>query len=577
MDRKTILAMVLIAVIIILWPIYSNLISPKMEPVIQKKSQLDSAVVKPDSTKKTTVPVSITKEKVTKKDSVQTKTEEPVFWTNSPEKITTIKSNFFTAKISNQGGGSIKLWSLNTYKDFTGENVSFIQTDRNINVSFKYKGQIINLNKAIFSTTTADTFYDLTKNEKVSFDYILPFEQNKTVKHTLTFYKDRYDFDLQVQFSNFGDDITNNEYFVQWTSGLKITEKNHTEDLNYFRTNVYIGDAVDEFDISTQPQGDISFTGLTKWISSRTKYFVVFIIPQEKDGIGCSFSATSSHEFGVLKNKDYFLNLNMKFENNKTDSYKFYIGPTEYSRLNQYEENLAILLEWGWTIIKPLSKGIFWIFKFLYDIIPNYGIVIIIFALLVKILLYPLTHKSYVGMQKMKEVMPRQKELQKKYKDNPKKMQEELMKLYKEIGYNPLSGCLPVLLQMPILFPIYQVFNATIDLRQAPFAGWIHDLSVPDTVAVLHTGLPFIGDFNVNPLPIIMTILTFVQQKITPMTPTDDSDPAQRFNQKFMLYGMPILFFFIFNNFSSGLVMYWTIFNVLTMLQQYLMSKHILK
>lgn len=569
--------MVLIAVIIILWPVYSGLINPKNESVVQKKPQIDSVFIKKDTIQKTDLTAKLVAEKISLKSSETNIKDSAIFWTNSPEKITTIKNDFFTAQLSNKGGGSIKLWSLNKYKDYQGEKVSFIQSDKNLNISFKYRGQQIDLSKAYFSYSGNDSVYDMTQIDKASFSYTLIFDSVKTIKHTLTFYKDQYDFDLQVQFLDFSDDITNNEYFVQWTSGLKITEKNLTEDLNYFRTNVFIGDEVEDFDISSQPNGDVSFTGVTKWISTRSKYFVVFIIPQEKDGSGCSFSATTSHEYGALKSKDYFLNLHMKFENNKKDVFKFYIGPTEYARLNQYNENLSIILEWGWTIIKPLSKGIFWIFRFLYDFIPNYGIVILIFALLVKILLYPLTHKSYVGMQKMKEVMPRQKELQKKYKDNPKKMQEELMKLYKEIGYNPLSGCLPVLLQMPILFPIYQVFNATIDLRQAPFAGWIHDLSVPDTVAVLHTGLPFIGDFNVNPLPIIMTILTFVQQKITPMTPTDDSDPAQRFNQKFMLYGMPILFFFIFNNFSSGLVMYWTVFNVLTMLQQYLMSKHIIK
>ena len=152
------------------------------------------------------------------------------------------------------------------------------------------------------------------------------------------------------------------------------------------------------------------------------------------------------------------------------------------------------------------------------------------------------------------------------------------MRLYKEAGYNPLSGCLPMLLQMPILIPIYRVFYQMIDLRQAEFFGWITDLSVPDTIYTLHTGLPFIGDWAINPLPIIMTALTFLQQMITPMTPMGDStDPAQRFNQKFMKVGMPIIFYFIFNNFPSGLVLYWALFSLLTMMQQLLISKHWMK
>lgn len=571
--------MIIIAVIIILWPLYTNLISPPIENIPARKTQTDTVTVSKDTivVRKAEESKTFVEKKQTVKDTTTEKKTEPLLWADSREQLFSIQNTFYSAKISNRGGGTIKLWTLNNYTDHKGENVSFISTERNLNISFKYKGKVINLDQAVFESVSTDTVFDLTQNDKATLEFFLAFDQTKKIYHKLTFYKNEYDFDLNVQFKNFGDEITNNEYQVQWTSGLKITEKNINEDLNYFRTNIMIGDEDEVFDISTQPQGDISFTGLTKWVSTRTKYFVVFIVPGEKDGTGCHFAATTKSEMGALKSKDYFVTLNMKFETDKTDAFKLYIGPTEYTRLSKYDDNLSVILEWGWAIIRPISIGIFYIFRFLYDLIPNYGIVILIFALIVKIILYPLTHKSYVGMQKMKEVMPKQKEIQKKYKDNPKKAQEELMKLYKEIGYNPLSGCLPVLFQMPILFPIYQVFNATIDLRHQPFVGWIKDLSVPDTVAVLHTSLPFIGDFNVNPLPIIMTVLTFVQQKITPMTPTDDSDPAQRFNQKFMLYGMPILFFFIFNNFSSGLVMYWTVFNLLTMLQQLMMSKHIIK
>lgn len=576
MDRKSILAMILIAIIIILWPLYNSLIYPPKEPL---KPFADSVGVKKDtlpSPKAEPVMARETKVQPVKKDSIK-KSQEPLLWKNAEEKSIAIQNSLYKARLSNRGGGTITQWMLNRYLDYKGDPVSFIHNDKNLNVSFKYRGQIIHLNQAVYEIVSQDTLLDLTQKDSSSIQFLLRFDESKAIRQTLIFYKDEYHFTFRIQFENFGDDITNNEYQVQWVSGLIPTEKKIAEDLNYFRANVMIGSEDETFDISTQPHGEVSYTGITKWISTRTKYFVVFIIPGEKDGSGSLISAVTKSEHGALAGKDYFLNLNMKFENNKTDSYTLYIGPTEYTRLTRYEDNLAVILEWGWAIIRPLSKGIFYIFRFLYEWIPNYGIVIIIFALLVKIILYPLTHKSYVGMQKMKEVMPRQKEIQKKYKDNPRKAQEELMKLYKEIGYNPLSGCLPVLLQMPILFPIYQVFNATIDLRQQPFVGWIKDLSQPDTVAVLHTGLPLIGDFNINPLPIIMTILTFVQQKITPMTPTDDSDPAQRFNQKFMLYGMPILFFFIFNNFSSGLVMYWTVFNVLTMLQQYLMSKHVIK
>jgi YidC/Oxa1 family membrane protein insertase len=335
----------------------------------------------------------------------------------------------------------------------------------------------------------------------------------------------------------------------------------------YQKAYAMLGEDKEEYDVDDQ--AEISYSGTTKWISTRNKYFALFIIPLAEDGVSARFSGMNITESDHIVNRLYSIGLGMKFSPGKAQDFKLYIGPTDYTLLASYEENLNVIVEWGWAIFRPFTKAIFYTFRFLYDVIPNYGWVIIVFALLVKLLLWPLTHKSYVGMQKMKEVMPRQKALQEKYKGNPTKLQQEMMKLYKEVGYNPLSGCLPMLIQIPILFPIYQVFRESIDLRQAPWFGWIHDLSLPDTIYIARTGLPLIGDFNINPLPIIMTILTFVQQKVAPMTPMGDTtDPAQRFNQKFMMYGMPILFYFLFNNFSSGLVLYWTIFNVLTMVQQ---------
>ncbi len=574
MDKKSVLAIIIIALIIILWPAYNSLISP---PPVKAPKLIDTVTVKKDTVVKQEIKTTPVLAK--KADSVKTAlASAPSFWKDNPEKTITINNTLYQAKLSGKGGGTIKDWRITSYKDYTGNDVNFIDGNKNINISFKYRGQLVNLNTANFNFDTSDTLIDLTALPSRTLTSTLNFDTDKKIVITYTFYHNEYHFDYSVSFLNFGDDITNNEYKLEWVSGLRTTEKNITEDLTYFMTYALLGDEKEEFDIGNSSGGETSYTGKTRWVASRTKYFVLFIIPQEKDGEGCSFTGTGKTEGGLHIRKDYQLSLNMKFEPEKKDAYRFYIGPTEYTRLNNYDENLAVILEWGWAIFRPLTKGINYTFKFLYEYIPNYGWVILIFTLFVKILLYPLTHKSYVGMQKMKEVMPRQKEIQKKYKNDPAKMQQEMMKLYKEIGYNPFSGCLPLLIQLPILFPIYQVFRISIDLRQAPFIGWIHDLSVPDTVAVLHTGLPLIGDFNVNPLPIIMTILTFVQQKIAPMTPIGDAtDPAQKFNQKFMLYGMPILFFFLFNNFSSGLVLYWTVFNLLTMLQQYMMSKHLIK
>lgn len=573
MDKKTLLAMALIALIVVAWPFYMEWLSPRPSHVSKPSDRAaeDSSTNLQQSTRTSAfVSDSIAEPRHVDTAKVQA--------SDSRETIIEIRSSFYTARISNYGGGTIRQWTLAKYKDHLGNAVNFIDSLKNLDVVFFHRGQEVRLSGIPFVAASDDSVVDLAHTKKARIEFRANLANGRSVVRSLTFQDSLYSFDHTVEFLGFGDEISGDEYSVEWNGGLRSTEKDVTHEISYVKAYALLGDDKQEFDVGEEASAEASYSGATKWVATRTKYFVAYVVAGDKDGSGVRFTGTTTQENGAVVGKDHRVSLHMKFENNRIDSFKTYIGPIEFRTLNSYNENLSIILEWGWAIIRPLTKGILYTLNFLYGIIPNYGWVIVVFTFLVKIVLYPLTHKSYVGMQKMKEVMPRQKEIQKKYKGDSAKIQQEMMKLYKEIGYNPVSGCLPMLIQLPLLFPIYQVFNETIDMRQAPFFGWISDLSHPDTIYTLRTGLPLIGDFNINPLPIIMTIMTFVQQKITPMTPMgDDSDPAQRFNQKFMMYGMPIMFFFLFNNFPSGLVLYWTLFNLLTVVQQYLMSKHLIK
>jgi YidC/Oxa1 family membrane protein insertase len=214
----------------------------------------------------------------------------------------------------------------------------------------------------------------------------------------------------------------------------------------------------------------------------------------------------------------------------------------------------------GWyeRTFRPVSLLILRIFKFFQLFIPNYGIVIILFSILVKIVVYPLTKKSYKSMKEMSRVQPLLTEIKEKYKSDPQRMNKETMKLYKEHGINPLGGCLPMLLQLPLLGALFIVFRSTIQLRGASFIpGWIDDLSGADTIFTFPFSLPLYGDqFNI--LPILMAGTMFFQSKMTMQDP----------KQKAMVYIMPIFMLLIFNQFPSGLNLYYTMFNVLTIFQQ---------
>lgn len=260
------------------------------------------------------------------------------------------------------------------------------------------------------------------------------------------------------------------------------------------------------------------------------------------------------------------------------DSYYFYVGPRTENDLKIYnnaEDNAwglsdlklneslesTGMLSWLETILK-------WCMELIYKIIPNWGVSIIILTILIKILLFPLTKKSSMGTLKMQELQPKIQEIQEKYKEQPDKLNMEMSKLYKESGYNPLSGCLPLLIQFPLIFAMYNLFNNYFEFRGAMFIpGWIPDLSVGDIVPLPVT-LPIVGN-QLHLLPVIYLASQLLFGKITQASSTG----ANSTQMKIMMYGMPIMFFFIFYNAPAGLLLYWTVSNVLQLFQQMMINR----
>jgi YidC/Oxa1 family membrane protein insertase len=263
------------------------------------------------------------------------------------------------------------------------------------------------------------------------------------------------------------------------------------------------------------------------------------------------------------------------------DTYRFYLGPKNQDVLTLYNNgNNAYgvkdlqLIETASSrgFLSPLEKALKWFLLIFYRLIPNYGIAIILLTLLVKVLFFPLTKKGSEATLRMQSISPKIKELQTKYKDNPQKMNAEMAELYKKEGYNPLSGCLPMLLQIPIFFAMYNLFNNHFDLRGAMFIpGWIPDLSLPEAIYTFSTfRIPILGWSAIRLLPFIYVGSQLLYGKVT-QTP-DQQGNAQ---MKMMLYVMPIMFFFILYDVPSGLLIYWIFSNVLTMVQQVTINKYL--
>ena len=225
--------------------------------------------------------------------------------------------------------------------------------------------------------------------------------------------------------------------------------------------------------------------------------------------------------------------------------------------------------------LAPLEKLLKWLLQMFYRIIPNYGVAIILLTVLVKVVLFPLTKKSSESTLRMQTLSPKIKEIQAKHKENPQKMNAEMAEFYKKEGYNPLSGCLPMLLQIPIFFAMYNLFNSHFDLRGAVFIpGWIPDLSVPESIYDFpdNFALPLLGWTALRLLPFIYVGSQLLYGKVTQV-------PGQQGNtqMKIMLYAMPIVFFFVLYDVPSGLLIYWIMSNLLTMVQQVAINKYIAK
>jgi len=247
-----------------------------------------------------------------------------------------------------------------------------------------------------------------------------------------------------------------------------------------------------------------------------------------------------------------------------SSEFTLFFGPKSLHVLRQLNNSLEKAINFGMFDI--LAKPCLWLMNYLYGFIPNYGVAIIILTILVKLVLWPLGNKSYKSMNDMKKLQPYMTEIREKYKDDKAKMNQEIMNLYKTYKINPMGGCLPMIVQIPVFFALYRMLYEAIELRHAPFFGWINDLSAPDRLFQFGFSIPFMQPpYGIPILTLIMGGTMFLQQKMSP----PPGDPAQA---KMMMF-MPLIFTVIFINFSSGLVLYWLTNNILSIAQQYYITK----
>jgi YidC/Oxa1 family membrane protein insertase len=309
-----------------------------------------------------------------------------------------------------------------------------------------------------------------------------------------------------------------------------------------------------------QPELQRSFTGEIAWAGKYSHYFIAAILPDAPreararwDAVepGMRARITVDHPpVAVLPGTSL------------EREYAAFVGPKDAELLTAAGAQLDRSIDLGWSWIAPFTRAFVWLLKACYQIIPNYGVAIILLTVLVRLVTAPLAAKQMRSMKRMGELQPKIKAIQEKHPDDRQMQSQEMMKLYREAGVNPLGGCLPLLLQFPVLIGLYYALQSSIDLRQAPFTLWIDDLSQPETLFTI----PGV-EWPVRVLPILMTLSMVVQQKMTPQTAMD---PVQA---RTMMIVMPVMFFFMFYGFPSGLVLYWFVSNLLAIAQQMYLNR----
>ncbi len=313
---------------------------------------------------------------------------------------------------------------------------------------------------------------------------------------------------------------------------------------------------------------DLLATAGAHWAAVKNRYFALVLTPKEsargfhaqKVDLPRSLTPASSTPPAGARAWLLFDSVKVDAGASVTREFSLYAGPKEYKRLAALCDKQEEVMEFG--MFGRIGEVLLWSLTSLYKIIPNYGIAIIIITIIIKLLFWPIQAMSTRSMKKMQELKPLMDKLKEKYPDDPQKQQQETMKLYKEHKVNPMSGCLPLLAQIPVFIALYNMLRSVVELRGAKFL-WIQDLSQPDTIFMIAGTVP------VNPLPLVMCATTLWQQKLTPST---SADPTQ---QKMMML-MPLMFVYMFYSMSSGLVLYWTVQNLLSILQQWmaLRDKH---
>ena len=562
MEKRTILAFVLSFIILIGW---SYFFAPKKDHAPEKQRNED-VLKKKAPVEKTKVPKS--------EEKIHPELSKPLT-PQAPEKVASgvslkivekeieIDTPLYRAVFSNVGP-SIRSFKLKKYRGTTDPRSPLIEL-----VTLEKKiGSFLHIGfENPLSTQGENTVYKVNdqairlgpQSSPKNLEFSSIAKNGLAINYTYRFYPDQYTIDIKIDVINQSIQKVKGAFTADIKAFPPEGKKSY---YSYVGLVALLDNKLKEVKIKKESEEKI-LTGQIEWMGYENDYFISTVIP-EKASKGIFKGRISSS--GLLKGTYMHPSISIDPSQQQSMRYSLYLGPRDLYILKQHGKNLARAVNFGWTDI--VARPLLYTLRFFNQYIHNYGVSIILITIVIKIIFWPLTHKSYKSMGEMKKLQPMMAKIKEKYKNDKQQMNKEMMGLYKTYKVNPMSGCLPMIIQIPVFFALFRVLGSAIELRHEPFILWINELFSPDRLFSFPFHVPFMAPpFGIPVLTLLMGASMFLQQKMTP-TP---GDPTQA---KLMMF-LPLIFTFMFINFPSGLVLYWLVNNILSIGQQYRVQKKI--
>ncbi|WP_019039012.1 membrane protein insertase YidC [Psychroflexus tropicus] len=572
-DKNSIIGFVLVALILI-WMMYMNP-TENTTPEEDKQEQAESTPDKTPEVENTPVTSSQVAKSSTP-DSLQNSVQNELakreygafaysaLNTNTEDQVLTrIENEVLELTLSNKGGQIVEA-KLKQHDTYEGDPVYLIKDgNASFNISFEANdGRTYNTKDLYFkpSLSSENGEQTITMRAKISDVEFLEFYY--------ALQPGDYMLDFGIRSQGLSNLITSDEASLSWEVKAMRKSKSISYE-NRYTEIVYLYEG-DKDDYTGQGDEAVEEDKLIEWIAFKQHFFTSILLTDTPFAKGkmTSTNLVQDEEVDTLYTKNFLAEVPLKLKNGEfSESMNWYHGPTEYDLLGSYERNLDEIVPLGWGIFGWINKYVFIpFFGFLSSSLPSYGLAIIVMTIVVRIVLSPITYKSYLSQAKMKVLRPEINEINEKYKDNAMKKQQETMKLYSKTGVSPLAGCIPALLQIPVFYALFQFFPSAFDLRQKGFL-WAEDLSSYDVIFEWDTYIPLVSwayGNHVSLFPILASVAIFFYTQMTAGQNMQQSSQPGMPNMKVIMYFAPLVMLIFFNNYASGLSLYYFISNLIT-------------